>query len=48
MINNGNLKYNHDEDGTDYALAGCEAQFRSKDFETHIAIRYQNFKLTVI
>lgn len=47
MINNGTLTYDHDRDGTLTQLAGCEAKFRNVDYETHIAIKYQNEKLTV-
>lgn len=47
MINNGSLHYDHDRDGTHTELAGCESQFRNKDFDTYVAIRYQNYKLTV-
>jgi hypothetical protein len=48
MVNNGSLKYDNDKDGKPSELANCEAQFRNKDYETFIAIRYQNYKLTVI
>jgi lectin, mannose-binding 2 len=47
MVNNGSLHYDHDRDGTHTELAGCESQFRNKDFDTFVAIRYQNYKLTV-
>ncbi|CAF5076672.1 unnamed protein product, partial [Rotaria magnacalcarata] len=47
MINNGSLHYDHDRDGTHTALAGCEAQFRGRDTDTLVAIRYQNDRLTV-
>jgi len=47
MINNGSLHYDHDKDGTNTEIAGCEAQFRNKDFDTHVAVRYQNYKLIV-
>lgn len=48
MVNNGSLHYDHDKDGTHTSLAGCESQFRNRDHETHVAIRYFNYKLTVI
>lgn len=47
MINNGTLTYDHDRDGTLTQLAGCEAKFRNVDYDTHIAIKYQNEQLTV-
>lgn len=47
MVNNGSLHYNHDKDGSDTELAGCEAPFRNKDFDTFVAVRYHNYKLTV-
>ncbi|CAF3289326.1 unnamed protein product [Rotaria socialis] len=47
MINNGSLHYDHDRDGTHTSLAGCEAQFRGRDTDTLVAIRYQNDRLTV-
>lgn len=47
MVNNGTLHYDHDKDGTHTEVAGCEAPFRNKDFDTYVAIRYQNYKLTV-
>ncbi|KAH9499287.1 VIP36-like protein [Bulinus truncatus] len=40
MVSNGTLKYDHDTDGTHTQLAGCEAQFRNKNYETYLAIRY--------
>ncbi|XP_029644743.1 vesicular integral-membrane protein VIP36 isoform X1 [Octopus sinensis] len=40
MVNNGSLSYDHDADGTHTELSGCEAQFRNKDHDTHISIRY--------
>ena len=47
MINNGSLHYDHDKDGTHTEIAGCEAPFRNRDFNTFVAVRYQNYKLTV-
>ncbi|KAI8777721.1 vesicular integral-membrane protein VIP36-like [Biomphalaria glabrata] len=40
MVSNGSLKYDHDTDGTHTQLAGCEAQFRNKNYETYLAVRY--------
>ena len=47
MVNNGSLGYDHDKDGTHTMIAGCEAPFRNKDYDTYVAVRYQNYKLTV-
>lgn len=47
MVNNGSLHYDHDKDGTHTEIAGCEAPFRNKDHDTFVAVRYQNYKLTV-
>ncbi|KAK3095638.1 hypothetical protein FSP39_017016 [Pinctada imbricata] len=47
MINNGTLHYDHDRDGTHTELAGCEAKFRNKDYDTYAAIRYQDNILKV-
>ncbi|EZA52584.1 hypothetical protein DMN91_002036 [Ooceraea biroi] len=47
MINNGTLHYDHDRDGTHTQLAGCEAKFRNVEYDTHIAIRYENSVLSV-
>lgn len=47
MVSNGTLRYDHDQDGTQTQLAGCEAQLRNKDYDTFLLIRYENKKLTV-
>jgi len=47
MVNNGSLHYDHDRDGTHTSLAGCEAKFRNKDYDTFVAIRYQDNTLRV-
>ncbi|CAH1782750.1 unnamed protein product [Owenia fusiformis] len=47
MVGNGSMSYDHDADGTHTELAGCEAQFRNKPHETYVAIRYEDFTLTV-
>ncbi|KAK7109110.1 vesicular integral-membrane protein VIP36-like [Littorina saxatilis] len=47
MINNGTLHYDHDSDGTHTSVAGCEAQFRNKDYDTYLAIRYEDNTLKV-
>ncbi|XP_041371242.1 vesicular integral-membrane protein VIP36-like [Gigantopelta aegis] len=47
MVSNGSLQYDHDTDGTITQIAGCEAQFRNKPYETFVAIRYQSNILKV-
>lgn len=47
MVNNGTIHYDHDNDGGHNEIGGCEASFRNKDFDTFLAIRYENYKLTV-
>ncbi|XP_067656967.1 vesicular integral-membrane protein VIP36-like [Haliotis asinina] len=47
MVNNGSLSYDHDTDGTHTQISGCEAQFRNKDYDTFLAIRYENNELKV-
>lgn len=47
MVNNGTLHYDHDRDGTHTMVSGCEAKFRNKDYDTFIAIRYQDNELKV-
>ncbi len=46
MINSGDQHYEHDIDGT-MEFAGCEAQIRSKTYQTFFAVRYINYSLTV-
>ena len=47
MVNDGSIHYDHEKDGHINELAGCEAKFRSKNFNTFISIKYLNYKLTV-
>ncbi|UYV62757.1 LMAN2, partial [Cordylochernes scorpioides] len=47
MVNNGTLQYDHDRDGTHTEIAGCEAKFRGKDDDTHVAIRYEYDTISV-
>ena len=47
MVSNGSLRYDHDTDGTHTQLAGCEAGFRNKDYDTYMAVRYEDQTLTV-
>ncbi|OAD56508.1 VIP36-like protein [Eufriesea mexicana] len=47
MVNNGSLHYDHDRDGTHTQIAGCDANFRNLEHDTHINIRYERDTLTV-
>lgn len=46
MVNNGSLHYDHDRDGTHTQIAGCEANFRNLEHDTHISMRYERDTLT--
>ncbi|XP_076439402.1 VIP36-like protein [Babylonia areolata] len=48
MVNNGTQSYDHDKDGTHNQIAGCEAQFRNKNYDTYMAVRYEGNTLTVL
>ena len=41
------MHYDHDRDGTHTEIAGCPAQFRNKEHDTQVAIRYMQNRLTV-
>ncbi|UJR21367.1 hypothetical protein I4U23_024459 [Adineta vaga] len=47
IVNNGTLHYDHDRDGTNLNIAGCESSFRGRTTDTLVAIRYHNNRLTV-
>ena len=47
MVNNGSVSYDHERDGKGTMLGGCEVKFRNMQYETWIAIRYENDKLTI-
>ena len=47
MVNNGTLAYDHDRDGTITEIAGCETGGRNKDYDTFMAARYLDNKLSV-
>lgn len=47
MVNNGSMGYDHDRDGTHTEIAGCETGGRNKDYDTFMAIRYLDNKLSV-
>lgn len=47
MVNNGSLSYDHSKDGRWSELAGCTADFRNRDHDTFLAVRYSRGRLTV-
>lgn len=47
MVNNGSLSYDHSKDGRWTELAGCTADFRNRDHDTFLAVRYSRGRLTV-
>jgi mannose-binding lectin 2 len=47
VIFNGTQPYDHDRDGTHSEIAGCHAQFRNLDTDTHASIMYADRTLSV-
>eukprot|EP00069_Balaena_mysticetus_P013803 bmy_08378T0 len=47
MVNNGSLSYDHSKDGRWTELAGCTADFRNRDHDTFLAVRYSRGRLTL-
>lgn len=47
MVNNGTLHYDHEADGINSELAGCECKFRGLEHETRILVQYLNEQLTI-
>lgn len=47
MVNNGSLSYDHSKDGRWTELAGCTADFRNREHDTFLAVRYSRGRLTV-
>jgi mannose-binding lectin 1 len=48
VINDGQRKFDHQNDGHNQALAGCLRDFRNKPFPTRAKIEYYNNVLTVL
>nr|XP_004611574.1 unnamed protein product [Sorex araneus] len=46
MVNNGSLSYEHSRDGRATELAGCTADFRNREHDTFLAVRYSRGRLT--
>lgn len=48
MVNNGSMSYDHSKDGRWSELSGCTADFRNRDHDTFLAVRYSRGRLTVM
>ena len=47
MINDGTRSYDHQTDGAQQILTGCQRDFRNKPFPIHVKIEYIRNVLTV-
>jgi len=47
MINDGTRSYDHQTDGTQQILTGCQKDFRNKPFPVHVKVEYSKNVLTV-
>lgn len=47
MVNNGTLHYDHENDGVNSELAGCDCKFRGLEHEARILVQYYNDELIV-
>lgn len=47
MVNNGTLHYDHEQDGINSELAGCECKFRGLEHEARVLVQYYNDELLV-
>ncbi|VIO95599.1 Legume-like lectin family protein [Brugia malayi] len=47
MINDGTRQYDHQTDGSQQMLSGCQKDFRNKPYPVHLKIEYLNNVLTV-
>lgn len=48
MVGNGTVAYDHDQDGRNADLGGCQAAVRNVDYDTSVLVRYVKDTLTVI
>ncbi|KAI5091320.1 lectin, mannose-binding 2-like b precursor [Silurus meridionalis] len=48
MVGNGSVAYEHDRDGRNADLGGCQAAVRNVEHETSVLIRYMKSTLTVM
>lgn len=47
MVNNGTLHYDHENDGVNSELAGCECRFRGLEHEARVLVQYYNDELII-
>lgn len=47
MVNNGTQHYDHESDGVQSELGGCECKFRGLEHEARILVQYYNEELSV-
>uniref|UniRef100_A0A6G1S9P6 VIP36-like protein n=1 Tax=Aceria tosichella TaxID=561515 RepID=A0A6G1S9P6_9ACAR len=47
MVNNGTQHYDHENDGVNSELAGCECKFRGLEHEARILVQYYNEELII-
>lgn len=48
MVGNGTVAYDHDQDGRNADLGGCQAAVRNVDYDTFVLVRYMKNTLTVL
>ncbi|XP_026997901.1 lectin, mannose-binding 2-like b isoform X1 [Tachysurus fulvidraco] len=48
MVGNGTVAYDHDQDGRNTDLGGCQAAVRNVDYDTFVLVRYVKNMLTVM
>uniref|UniRef100_A0A915ERC1 L-type lectin-like domain-containing protein n=1 Tax=Ditylenchus dipsaci TaxID=166011 RepID=A0A915ERC1_9BILA len=48
MINDGTRSFDHQTDGSQQTLSGCQKDFRNKPFPVHVKVTYLNHVLTVM
>lgn len=47
MVNNGTLHYDHETDGVNSELAGCECKFRGLEHDARVLVQYYNEELII-
>lgn len=47
MVNNGTLHYDHENDGLNSELAGCERKFRGLEHDARVFVQYYNEDLII-
>ncbi|TSR04290.1 VIP36-like protein [Bagarius yarrelli] len=48
MVGNGTVAYDHEKDGRNADLGGCQAAVRNVDYDTFVLVRYMKNTLTVL